>query len=184
MTAARLRQLGVQRVAVVGCPGSGKSRLSRQLAELLDIPIVHLDDLYWHRGWGRTPEADWQQIVRAMTDDPQWLIDGNFLSTLELRAARAQVVVFLDLMPSRCLFNVLRRHVRRRLGERDSLPRRIREAGDRPSVPLWRWRFWHFVASFRRNTWPAMQAIFDRTGVDVVTLRSHAEVARFLEPSA
>ena len=35
-----------QRVAVIGCPGSGKSTFSRRLRDLTDLPLYHLDALY------------------------------------------------------------------------------------------------------------------------------------------
>jgi hypothetical protein len=40
----------VCRVAVVGSPGSGKTRLSRGLAESLALPLISLDDEYWGSG--------------------------------------------------------------------------------------------------------------------------------------
>jgi adenylate kinase family enzyme len=35
----------VRQVAILGPPGAGKSWLARELAEILDLPVVHLDRL-------------------------------------------------------------------------------------------------------------------------------------------
>jgi adenylate kinase family enzyme len=34
----------VQRIAIVGCSGSGKTCLARHLGARLDLPVTHLDD--------------------------------------------------------------------------------------------------------------------------------------------
>jgi len=36
---------------VLGAGGAGKSRLSREMAEILDLPIIHLDTHYWKPEW-------------------------------------------------------------------------------------------------------------------------------------
>jgi adenylate kinase family enzyme len=36
---------------VLGTGGAGKSRLSREMAEILNLPIIHLDRHYWNPGW-------------------------------------------------------------------------------------------------------------------------------------
>ena len=38
----------MKKIIVIGCPGSGKSTLSKKLNEILGIPVVYLDMLYWN----------------------------------------------------------------------------------------------------------------------------------------
>ena len=38
----------MNKVIVIGCPGSGKSTFSRALHELTDLPLYHLDLLNWN----------------------------------------------------------------------------------------------------------------------------------------
>ena len=38
----------MRKVIVIGCPGSGKSRFSRALAERTKLPLCHLDMLFWN----------------------------------------------------------------------------------------------------------------------------------------
>lgn len=37
----------MKRIAIIGCGGSGKSYLARQLGAALELPVTHLDALYY-----------------------------------------------------------------------------------------------------------------------------------------
>ena len=43
----------MQRIIIIGCGGAGKSTLARKLGEVLDLPVVHLDQLFWKPNWHR-----------------------------------------------------------------------------------------------------------------------------------
>lgn len=38
----------MKRIIVIGCPGSGKSTFSMALHEITDIPLYHLDMIFWN----------------------------------------------------------------------------------------------------------------------------------------
>ena len=38
----------MKKVIVIGCPGSGKSTVSRALHKKTGIPLYHLDMMYWN----------------------------------------------------------------------------------------------------------------------------------------
>lgn len=38
-----------KRVVVIGCPGAGKSTFSRKLHAVTNLPLFHLDALYWNK---------------------------------------------------------------------------------------------------------------------------------------
>ena len=46
-----------QRVVVIGCSGSGKSTLARIIGDTLELPVYHLDSLYWQPGSFRPMEV-------------------------------------------------------------------------------------------------------------------------------
>ena len=41
----------MRRIAIVGCGGSGKSSLARELSSRTGIEVTHLDALYWDAEW-------------------------------------------------------------------------------------------------------------------------------------
>ena len=67
----------MKRVLVLGSGGAGKTTFAQRLGEIIGLPVVHLDGLFWKPGWVRTPDDEWADILRVETAKPEWIIDGN-----------------------------------------------------------------------------------------------------------
>ena len=118
--------LDARRIAIVGAPGSGKSTLARRLQAVLELPLYHLDDLYWLPGWRRTDVELFAESQRAIAALEEWIIDGNHFATLPIRLARADAICIMDVPTIVALWGFLSRAFRRAVGDRDSLPRAVR----------------------------------------------------------
>ena len=101
----------MKRLLIVGNGGAGKSRLARQIGSILGLEIIHLDALYWSPGWVKTPLTEWTLKVEEIIKRDSWIMDGNFMSTLEIRVLRADSVIFLDMSRYRCLWGLLKRQL-------------------------------------------------------------------------
>jgi adenylate kinase family enzyme len=99
----------MKRVMVIGSPGSGKSALATEIARRTGLPLIHLDQQYWRSGWVETPKAEWRQRVAEIAGREQWVIDGNYGGTMEIRLARADMVIDLEFPAWLCVWRVLRR---------------------------------------------------------------------------
>ncbi len=99
----------MRRVLVIGSPGAGKSTFSRELARRTGLPLVHLDAEYWRPGWVRPPKETWEATVRELIAPETWILDGNYTSTVALRAARADTVIVLDVPRVLCLYRAVSR---------------------------------------------------------------------------
>jgi adenylate kinase family enzyme len=98
-----------RRVAVVGVGGAGKTTFAVELGRRLDLPVVHLDRLYWRPGWDPLPADEWRAAQEALVRAPVWVVDGNYSGTMDIRLAVADTAVFFD-VPRRAAFaGVLRR---------------------------------------------------------------------------
>lgn len=99
----------MQRIAILGGSGSGKSTLARRIGDQLDLPIVHMDQHYFSPGWVEPDHDDWRDKVATMCAQDRWVMDGNYSKTFDLRLPRADLIIFLDLPTSLCLWRVFRR---------------------------------------------------------------------------
>lgn len=99
----------MQKALVIGCPGSGKSTFARRLQALTGLPLIYLDQLNWNadKTWV-SPETLDARIEAALAGD-QWIIDGNYARTLEVRLQACDTVFFLDYPLELCLKSVAQR---------------------------------------------------------------------------
>ena len=155
-----------RRVLLLGSPGSGRARLAALIAARFSLPIVSLD-----RERKARPARDgaWRGRVAELAAAPTWVMTGNDLDSLAVRAARADWLVFLDLPMSGCLTRVLRagfsRRPEKRLDVETGLWSALKEA----------WSFPALVA-------PRVMALIDqeRRNRTIFMLHSHRDLAGFL----
>ena len=162
----------LQRILVLGCPGSGKSTMARLLAAKTGLPLIPLDRLYWRRGWVEEDKAVWKARVAEALAGPAWIIDGNYGGTLTQRLASADAAILLDYPRWLCLVRALRRSLlgfgRAREDMADGCPERLD------------WGFFVYIWNFRRDKRPRVAEELRRFSGRVIVLRTPAEAERWL----
>ena len=93
----------MKKVIVIGCPGSGKSTISRALHNKTGIPLYHLDMMYWNADKTTVEKSVFLERLSVVLAKDEWIIDGNYGSTMELRMAACDTVIFLDYSLDVCL---------------------------------------------------------------------------------
>src|SRR5258708_1677925 len=101
----------MERVAVVGPVGAGKTTFARQLAASTGLPWIPLDNVYW-QAVAAPSEVAWRWIHRDLILSARWIIDGDYRATADERFARADTIIWLDLPRWRCVSLILFRAVR------------------------------------------------------------------------
>ena len=96
----------MKKIIVIGCPGSGKSTFARMLHHRTGIPLYHLDMMYWNADKTTVEKQIFLERLSAVLKREAWIIDGNYLSTMEMRMAESDTVIFLDYPTEVCLDGV------------------------------------------------------------------------------
>ena len=104
----------MNRIIVIGCPGAGKSTFSRALHAAAGIPLYYLDMLYWNPDRTHISREAFTLRLTEIMRQPQWILDGNYQSTLELRLQSCDTVIFLDFPAEICLQGIRQRRGRPR----------------------------------------------------------------------
>lgn len=98
------------KIIIVGCPGAGKSVLTRRINEFLSYPVMHLDKVYHTGGKSHiTREELIKKVEEFANSHERWIIDGNYVSTLEMRTQLADTIVVLKIPSETCLENAYSR---------------------------------------------------------------------------
>lgn len=163
----------MDRILILGCSGSGKSTLARRLSEITGLPAVHLDQYFWRPGWVQADPDAWERSLQRLIDQPRWIMDGTYGSSLDRRLARADAAIFLDFPLRISLYRTLRRTTLNLGRTRADVP---------PKCPeRFNWPFFHYILTFRRDVRPRILDELDAFPDKRIVLSRPADVASFVE---
>ena len=159
----------MKKIIVIGCPGSGKSRLSRSLAKKTGLPLYHLDLMYWNADKTCVQKNVFLERLADSLQKDEWIIDGNYGSTMEKRLEACDTVIFLDFPKELCIKGVL---------ERRGKPR-----SDMPWIETEEdAEFMEFIKSFNEQSRPNIFALLEKySDKTLFVLKSREEADEFLE---
>lgn len=173
---------GARRVNVIGTSGTGKTSFCRPLAEVLALPLIEMDRLYWLPDWRDPEEDDFFSRVREAVSGESWVLDGNYNRTRRIKWAAVDCVVWLDYPFFQTFRQAVSRAFRRSLtreelwpgtGNRESFRKSF---FSRNSIILWT------LKTYRSNRERYCQLMAEEKGSthDFVRIRSSADAAEVL----
>jgi adenylate kinase family enzyme len=103
-----MKQGKLKRIAIIGLPGSGKSTFATKLGNILDIPVHHLDR-HMFDGNKKRDKKEFLLVKQALVNEECWIIEGCSISTLEMRFARADTIIYFNLPRLVCIWRSFKR---------------------------------------------------------------------------
>ncbi|PDY93346.1 topology modulation protein [Bacillus toyonensis] len=165
----------MKKIILIGSGGSGKSTLAKQLGNKLNIKVHHLDALFWKANWEGVPREEQRKVQKNLIKEEEWIIDGNYGGTMDLRLNAADTIIFLDIHRTICVYRAFKRIVQYRNKTRPDMG-----AGCEERLDL---QFFKWIWEYPNKKKPALLKRLDQLskGKEVIILKSPNEVKRFLK---
>ncbi|WP_226659025.1 DNA topology modulation protein [Pseudalkalibacillus hwajinpoensis] len=165
----------MNKIAIIGSGGSGKSTLARQMGEMLNIKVWHLDSLLWKPNWTPTTKEEQISIQTSLVKQEQWIIDGNYNGTMGMRLEAADTIIFLDQWRVMCVYRVFKRMLKYHNKTRPDMKEGCMESLD--------FKFLKWIWDYPKTKKPMVLAKLEKLpkGKNIFVLRTQQEVERFLE---
>ncbi|MBQ3593515.1 MAG: adenylate kinase [Clostridia bacterium] len=99
----------MKKAIVIGCPGSGKTTFAEKLSKITGLPLFYLDAI-WHKP-DRThiPREEFDERLAEINKLDEWIIDGNYSRTIEVRLQMCDTVFLFDLPTEVCIQGAISR---------------------------------------------------------------------------
>jgi adenylate kinase family enzyme len=162
--------LPFKRVIVIGSSGSGKSTFARRLGDITNLPVTHIDQLFWQPGWVKTPKSEYVERLAAVVQGDRWIIEGVNASTLDLRLPRTDLLIWLERDRFSCLWRMMRR-----VASSYGCVRSDMAPGCPEQLPDW--EFFKYIWTFGTHIAPRIEAAIDQHNMSARTVRPNSDRA-------
>ena len=160
----------MQKVIILGCPGSGKTTFAEKLSRITGLPLYHLDAI-WHKpDKTHISREDFDARICEIFNSSKWIIDGNYNRTIEIRLQHCDTVFLFDLPTAVCIQGATER-----LGkDRYDLPWIEKEL-----TPA----FKRSIEEFPSNSLPRIYELIEKYSkvTQVIIFKSREDVDRYLK---
>jgi adenylate kinase family enzyme len=165
----------VKRVSILGCGGAGKSTLARKIGELINIPVIHLDTVFWKAGWIMTPKDEQAPIMEGLVKRESWVIDGNYTGTVDMRFSRSDTIIYMDFPRRLCFWRVFKRIFMYRKKRRPDITEGCPEKID---LEFLQW-IWNYNKSIKPRIMDMIEQY--KNNADIIILRNPEDVTSFIK---
>lgn len=169
----KIKRYIMAKIIVIGCPGSGKSTMTFRLKEILNCPVLHLDKIYHIDNHTRISREELVRKVDTFAkNNDHWIIDGNYISTIEQRVKLADTVILLNLDMEICLQNAIARSKKDRTAD-------MADGFDNSKIED---EFIESIIKFKADTLPRIFEILEqyKNEKKIIILKDYEEVNNFL----
>ncbi|CDQ40781.1 MULTISPECIES: DNA topology modulation protein [Virgibacillus] len=164
----------MKRIMIIGSGGSGKSTLAKQLGKLLHLPVHHMDAIFWQPGWVAIEREQLvEETINIMKTD-NWIIDGNYSASMEIRMQQADTIIFLHYRTIQCLYGIIKRRIQHRNKTRPDMGKDCKEKIDL--------EFFNWVRTFNKKKAPLIyQRLSKYKNKNILIFKNRKELNNFLK---
>ncbi|MBE6751224.1 MAG: adenylate kinase [Ruminococcaceae bacterium] len=160
----------MKKVIVIGCPGSGKTTFAEKLQKKTKLPLYYLDAV-WHKpDKTHISRDEFDERIKEIFATTEWIIDGNYNRTIEMRLKECDTVILFDLPTEVCLQGATERIGK----DRYDLPWLETELDP---------EFAGFIKEFKEKSLPKIYELLEKykNEKQIVIFKSREDADKFLE---
>ena len=121
----------LKRINVIGTTGSGKSVVSKQLANILNLKYIQIDQIFWGPNWRKPTNREFYDNLKAALDaTPNFVLDGNYTKATDLKWGYIDTVIWLNFSITRTFLQLCKRTFLRVITRQELWP----NTGNRESI--------------------------------------------------
>ena len=159
----------MKKVLVIGSPGAGKSMFAKALHGVAGLPLYHLDLVWYGEDNKQISREDFDLQLVEILRKPEWILDGNYQRTMEMRVKACDTIFLLDYPTEVCLAGIEARVGQKRDDfrwvDREANPELVQKAMD-----------------FSRDKLPKIYELMKKyNDKDFVIFKTRGESQRYLE---
>jgi adenylate kinase family enzyme len=167
----------MQRIAVIGNAGGGKTTLCRKLSKIFKIEVHHIDLIQWKPNWQRTPVEEFNIVHESILAQDSWIIDGfGPMEAINKRFALADTLIFIDYPLVIHYWWSMKRQLKTIIKPRDDLPKNC------PMLPK-TWELIQVMWYVHKQLRPELLKLASQFHTErrLIYLRSPHEMKQFLQ---
>ena len=167
----------MQKIIVIGNAGSGKTTFSKALAEKLNLPLVHLDKIFWCGKWHHISRESFDKILEEELQKDSWIIDGNYNRTLPCRLKECDTVFYFDLPTISCLWGSTKRVIQNYGKTRDDMGGYCPEYFDKH-----KWELYLSILKFnKQNRERYYKMLSEEKDKKIIIFKNKNDIRKFLK---
>ena len=130
----------INRISIIGGSGTGKTTLSENLGNILNLPVYHIDAFHHLENWVERDKAERNKLIMEKVSEDKWIIDGTYKDTLKERLDISDLVIYLDYSSIAAVKGALQRYFKYKGKERKDIPGCNEKISFHFISWVWNWR--------------------------------------------
>ncbi|SHH89766.1 AAA family ATPase [Clostridium intestinale] len=167
----------MERIIIIGGNGCGKTTFAKELSDKLNLPLIHLDVLYWRDNWETASTDEFDELLVQEITKPKWIIDGNIGRTIPFRLKYCDTVIYMDFSRLKCVYGVIKRVIKCYGKSRTDMGGYCPEKFNMKKFEFLK-SVWNFNKNNRKRYYDMLQSAND---VKIIILKSRRQVRELLQ---